>query len=183
MSVKNLNQEDYLSDYNKFFEHDLWPFVNSFLNTTDGLSSNQQYFLAGNGASAAVASHLANDLTKALGCRAHTFHDPAHITCFANDFGYQKWLAESIHNFVDEGDVVILISSSGRSQNILNAAEAAVQRKAILVALTGPRPDRKIVKLAKCHLSVQSNVYNVVECCHMAALTAAVDSVNLITID
>ena len=117
MSVKNLNQEKYSSDYNHFFDHDLWPFVLSFLNTTDNVNPNRQFFLAGNGASAAIASHLANDMTKALGCRARTFHDPAHITCFANDFGYQEWLAESIYKFVDEGDVVILISSGKPPQN------------------------------------------------------------------
>ena len=77
---------------------------------------------------AAIASHLANDMTKSLGCRAHTFHDPAHITCFSNDYGYEKWLAESIKNFVDENDVVILISSSGRSENVLFAAEAALHK-------------------------------------------------------
>ena len=183
MSVKSLNQEKYSSDYNHFFNHNLWPFIVSFLNTTDNVSRNRQYFLAGNGASAAIASHLANDMTKALGCRARTFHDPAHITCFSNDFGYEEWLAESIYKFVDEDDVVILISSSGKSKNILNAAKAAVQRKAILVALTGPRPEQKLVTLANCCLSVDSDVYNIVECCHMVALTAAIDSVNMITIE
>ena len=135
MTIKNLDKNKYLNDYSRFFKDDLWPFVFSFLTTTDDLNPNRQYFLAGNGASAAIASHLANDITKSIGCRAHTFHDPAHITCFANDYGYEKWLAESIKNFVDENDVVILISSSGRSENILFAAEAASHKNAILVFL------------------------------------------------
>ncbi len=183
MSKINLNKGVYSSDYSRFFENDLWPFVGTFLSITENLSPHRQYFLAGNGASAAIASHIANDFTKSLGCRARTFHDPAHITCFANDYGYENWLAESIRKFADEGDVVILISSSGRSENILIAAEAAAQKNVILVTLTGPSPDLRLEELANCHLSVYSNAYNIIECCHMIALSAAVDSVNLIALD
>ena len=183
MTNNYLDEGDYTSEYNQFLSNDLWPFVAKLLKKTDHFSKGRSYFFAGNGASASIASHIANDVTKALCCKARTFHDPAHITCFANDYGYEQWLAESIKIFADEGDVVILISSSGRSPNILRAAEAAVAKKAVLVTLTGPSPNVNLLEYSACHLSVASKIYNIIECCHMIALTTAVDCVNTVRLD
>ena len=76
----------------------------------------------GNGASAAISSHIANDLTKATKTKAFTFHDPSLITCFGNDFGYENWMKEALNHFSEEGDLIILISSSGTSKNIVEAS-------------------------------------------------------------
>ena len=76
--------------------------------------------IAGNGGSAAIASHVAVDFTKAAGIRAVNFNEADLLTCFANDYGYVFWVARALEFYADEGDLAILFSSSGQSPNILN---------------------------------------------------------------
>src|SRR5688500_16986268 len=77
----------------------------------------RKVLLAGNGASAAIASHVAVDLTRTAGIRALTFNEPDLITCLGNDHGYEHWVTKAIELYGDSGDVVVLISSSGQSPN------------------------------------------------------------------
>jgi D-sedoheptulose 7-phosphate isomerase len=80
------------------------------------LSANKKgkkIIIAGNGGSAAMASHVAVDLTKNAGVRAINFNEADLITCFANDYGYEEWVAKAVEFYGDEGDVLVLISSSG----------------------------------------------------------------------
>ena len=180
MAPIKINRQRYHSEYLSFFQNDLWPFVESLLATVDNFKTDNSYFFVGNGASAAISSHLANDVSKALGCKAITFHDPALLTCFANDYGYEQWAAEAIKLYAEPGDVIFFISSSGRSANIINAANQAKSQGLTVILLTGPSPDPILAQQSDCHLVVQSQSYNVIECCHMSALCAAVDSVNMV---
>ena len=83
--------------------------------------------IAGNGGSAAIASHVAVDLTKTIGVRAVNFNEADLLTCLANDFGYEHWVAKALEYYADKGDLVILVSSSGRSANMINGATMARQ--------------------------------------------------------
>ena len=87
--------------------------------------AGKKVILVGNGGSSAMASHVAVDFTKAAGIRAVNFNESDLITCFANDYGYENWVAEALEAYADPGDLAILISSSGKSQNILNGAVKA----------------------------------------------------------
>ena len=180
MKVKTVDRPSYISEYEAFLRDGMWPFVDAFLDKFAEVSCQNRIFLAGNGASAAVASHLANDFTKALGWRAQTFHDPALITCLSNDYGYDQWIAKAVDSFASKDDFLILISSSGRSANIVQAANSAVRRGVKVVSLTGPTPSHDLVTMSDIHLKVNSRSYNVIECCHMMALCAVVDSLNLV---
>ena len=81
--------------------------------------------LVGNGGSAAMASHVAVDLTKAAGIRAINFNEADLLTCLANDYGYEHWVSKALEFYSDAGDLVILISSSGESKNLVNGAKQA----------------------------------------------------------
>ena len=72
-----------------------------------------------------MASHVAVDFTKAASIRAVNFNEADLITCFANDYGYEHWVAKALDAYADLGDLVILISSSGKSPNIVKGAEKA----------------------------------------------------------
>ena len=85
----------------------------------------QKIILAGNGGSAAIASHCSVDFTKCAGVRCINFNEADLITCFANDYGYERWLEKALEFYADRGDVVVLISSSGKSANMINAARYA----------------------------------------------------------
>jgi D-sedoheptulose 7-phosphate isomerase len=131
--------------------------------------------LAGNGGSAAMASHVAVDFTKVAGIRAINFNEADLITCFANDYGYENWVAKAIEAYVDPGDLVILISSSGESANIVNAANFAKQRGFPLVTLSGFDSDNPLRKLGDINLWVDSKGYNIVEMTHHIWLLSVVD--------
>lgn len=131
--------------------------------------------LAGNGGSAAIASHVSVDLTKNAGVRAISFNESDLITCFANDFGYQDWLAKAIEFYADPGDVAVLISSSGQSQNIVNAAHCARARDLTVLTLSGFKDTNPLRELGDQNLWVNSTSYNIVETVHQAWLLACVD--------
>ena len=138
-------------------------------------AEGRKIMLAGNGASASIASHLAVDFTKQGGIRALSFNEANLITAFANDFGYENWVLEAIRHHGQPGDVVILISSSGRSPNIIAAAKYAVSHGFHVITLSGLAADNPLRALGTVNLWVDSRAYNIVECTHMIWLTAICD--------
>jgi D-sedoheptulose 7-phosphate isomerase len=138
-------------------------------------ADKKKLMLAGNGASASIASHLAVDFTKQGGVRAMTFNEPNLITAFANDFGYEKWVQEAIRFHGEAGDVAILVSSSGKSPNMLTAANFASSQGIKVITLTGFASDNPLKALGDVNLWVESRAYNIIECIHMIWLTAICD--------
>ena len=131
--------------------------------------------LVGNGGSAAIAGHLAVDLTKAAGIRAVNFNDSSLITCFSNDYGYDWWVAEALKAHADTGDLVILISSSGESNNILNGAITADELGLRRLVLSGFSSANRLRGQGEVSLWVDSSSYNHVENAHQVWLLAIVD--------
>lgn len=133
-----------------------------------------QVFFIGNGGSAAIASHMAIDYAKAGGLRAEAFNDAASLTCLANDVGYENAFAWQIDRRASIGTAVVCISSSGRSQNILNAARAARDRGCTVVTLSGFDADNPLRKMGHANFWVDSHDYGVVEVAHLAILHSMV---------
>jgi D-sedoheptulose 7-phosphate isomerase len=131
--------------------------------------------LAGNGGSAAMASHVAVDLTKVAGVRAVNFNEADLITCLANDYGYEHWVEKAIEFYADPGDLIVLISSSGKSVNIINGAIKAKQMKLSLITFSGFAADNPLRKLGDLNFWADSQAYNVVEMTHHVWLLALVD--------
>jgi D-sedoheptulose 7-phosphate isomerase len=91
----------------------------------------------GNGASAAISSHMASDYTKAGGFRAVCFNDGASLTCLANDFSYEEAFAKQVEYHAIPGDILIAISSSGNSKNIINAVLTGRRKGCKVITLSG----------------------------------------------
>jgi len=136
---------------------------------------SKKLMFAGNGASASIASHLAVDFLKQGGVRAMSFNEANLITAFANDFGYEKWVQEAIRYHGEPGDVAVLISSSGKSPNIVTAAKFARTKGIHVITLSGFAADNPLRQLGEVNLWVESRGYNIVECTHMIWLTAICD--------
>ena len=79
----------------------------------------------GNGGSAAISSHFSVDLTKNARVRCVNFNESDLLTCFSNDFGYERWVEKAIEFYGDKNDVLILISAGGESKNMINAIPIA----------------------------------------------------------
>ncbi len=138
---------------------------------------NAKFVIQGNGASAAIASHASVDFTKQGGVRAVNFNEADLITCFANDYGYENWIAKAIEFYADAQDVVVLISCSGRSPNVVNAARYAKEAGHRLVTFTGHQPDNPLREQGDLNFWVDSKAYNIIECIHMIWLTTVIDLV------
>ena len=110
----------------------------------DAKAERRRVYLAGNGGSAATASHMANDLIKGCrvgnqpGLRAVALTDPnAVITCLANDFAYEDIFTIQLETHADAGDLLIVFSGSGNSENIVRAVTTAKKLGLTTVAMTG----------------------------------------------
>lgn len=129
----------------------------------------------GNGGSAAIASHMAVDYTKNGGVRAIAFNDVPTLTCLANDYGYDNVFAKQIEYYATPKDVVAIISSSGRSLNILAAANAARVLGCTVFTFTGMNPNNKLRALGDVNFWVPSADYGIVELTHLSLLHSMVD--------
>ena len=120
----------------------------------------------GNGGSAAIASHMATDFWKNVGIKAMAFNDDVTLTCISNDNGYQYVFEKSIAMFGEKNDVLMAISSSGKSENILRGADTALQKGMAVVTFSGFGEDNPLRKKGKFNFYVPSNKYGHVEVIH-----------------
>jgi len=135
--------------------------------------------IMGNGGSAAMASHVSVDLTKNAGIRAMNFNEADLITCFANDLGYEQWMKAALRFYANKNDVIVLISSSGRSRNVVNAANYSTENHLELVTLTGMDKSNplKSANPSGINLWVNSKAYNLIEMTHHFWLLCVVDMI------
>ncbi|MBF0095965.1 MAG: SIS domain-containing protein [Magnetococcales bacterium] len=131
-------------------------------------------FFIGNGGSAATASHFANDIAIGSRARAKPFRavslcdNQAIITAIGNDFGYDQIFLRQLENQMEEGDIVVAISASGNSPNVLLAVEYANGRGNLTVGLTGFAGGRlREMAEIKLHVPTQPGEYGPVEDLHM----------------
>lgn len=129
----------------------------------------------GNGGSAAIASHQAVDYWKNGGMRAIAFNDSSLLTCIGNDYGYAQVFEKPVEMFADEGDVLIAISSSGRSENIHRGARAARERQCRVITMSGFAPDNPLRPMGELNFFVPARSYGQVEITHLAICHAFVD--------
>jgi len=109
---------------------------------TEALQLGRKVYIIGNGGSATDAMHFAGELTghylknrRSLACEALV--DPGIITCIANDYGYDKVFSHQLKGRLFSGDVVILLSTSGNSKNILEAIKFCDEYNALSISLLG----------------------------------------------
>lgn len=125
-------------------------------------------YLFGNGGSDALASHMACDLSKRAGLRAFSLTaNSALVTAIANDLSYSDIFVKQLEIYLDKKDVVIAISASGNSPNIIKAAIFAKKVGCKVIALTGFMTGGTLAKIANIALVVESNNYGVVEDTHL----------------
>lgn len=137
--------------------------------------NKKKVILVGNGGSAAMASHVSVDLTKMCKIRAINFNEADLLTCFSNDYGYENWVQKAISFYADKGDLLICISSSGKSKNIINGAKFAKKIGCKVVTLTGFNKNNKVKKIGNINLWLNSKNYNFIEMIHHTWLLSMVD--------
>jgi D-sedoheptulose 7-phosphate isomerase len=124
--------------------------------------------VVGNGGSAAIASHTQNDLCKAVRMRSLVFTEQSLLTALANDDGYQTAYETLMNLWADADDLLIAISSSGRSENILRCTRAARKAGCRIVTLSGFAADNPLRSLGDVNFYIPSDSYGHVELAHAA---------------
>jgi D-sedoheptulose 7-phosphate isomerase len=137
--------------------------------------AGNKLIFVGNGGSAAIASHMATDFSKNGNVRALALNDGAMLTCLGNDLGYDSVFARQIELHAQAGDMLVAISSSGRSANILNAVAAARSNGCAVITLSGFDPDNPLRRLGDLNFFIGSDRYGFVEIGHLAICHAALD--------
>jgi len=129
----------------------------------------------GNGGSAGIASHLAIDFSKNGGLRSLAFNDPSALTCLGNDLGYENVFAKQLDFHARPGDLLIAISSSGRSPNILGAVKMARTRDCKVTTFSGFTEENELRRTGDVNFYVRSREYGFVEIAHLALCHAVLD--------
>lgn len=178
VNVSNLSVSDYLAEFARVLQH-VTVTTSQQRSIHIDLAARQaveqilsarlrrsKVLVIGNGGSAAIASHLHNDLTKAVGVRTLVFNEQPLLTALANDEGYANVFARPIDVWADEGDVLIAISSSGNSDNIVDGSTAALRHGATVITLSGFTPTNRLRALGDLNFYVPSDHYGLVEQAH-----------------
>ena len=168
---------DYFNEFQKLVAYnseisDRLEMIKKMFETTH--EAGNKIIFVGNGGSAAMASHCSVDLSKNAGIRSINFNEADLITCLANDRGFENWVTEALRLYADKGDVVVLISSSGKSDNMINAAKYCNQNFLTLVTVTGmdklnplkSQNDKGSYTDSDLNLWVNSKAYNLIEMVH-----------------
>ena len=135
-------------------------------------------YIIGNGGSAGVAAHAVTDFFNVAKIRATTLHESSLLTCMANDFGYENAFSKMLGQLLNTGDIVIVISSSGNSLNMRNAAAVASQSGAYVVTLTGFLAQNPLRHLGDMNIWLNSIDYGFIEVGHQFILHNIADRFN-----
>jgi D-sedoheptulose 7-phosphate isomerase len=166
----------YKSVFNSYFNE---PEVESQILSSVGLiKKSKRIFFIGNGGSNAICSHMMEDYAKIAGYPTFCFSDAALITCFANDFGYENAMAEWLKIHFNADDMLVAISSSGKSPNILNAVEYAKKKGGSIITLSGFNKKNPLSTFGNINFHIEKDNYGIVECYHQVILHIILDTLD-----
>ena len=137
--------------------------------------ADTQIFFIGNGGSSAIASHMTADFMKNGGMKTYSLYDNAVTTCMGNDYGYEYVFSRPLEFLGQENDLLVAVSSSGNSQNIVNAINTANAKNMETITFTGFKKDNKSKQLGTINVYVPSEKYGIVESIHNLMLQQVVD--------
>lgn len=141
----------------------------------DQAAAGGKLLFIGNGGSAAIASHMATDFVKNAEIPAMAFNDSSLLTCISNDLGYKRVFEKPINMLAEPNDILIAISSSGESENILLGANAAIAKGTEVITLSGFDENNPLRRLGKINFYVPSTSYGHVEIVHLFICHSLVD--------
>jgi len=130
------------------------------------IKNAKKVIVIGNGGSAAIASHMQNDLCKACGIRAMVLTETSLLTALSNDLNYNEAYPELVKLWADKGDTLVAISSSGKSENIIKSCRIAKQKGCSVITLSGFSTNNHLRKEGDVNFYIPSMDYGVVELSH-----------------
>lgn len=133
-------------------------------------------FFCGNGASATMAEHMSHDWFQNAEINTTTVAETAHLTAISNDLSYEEVFSYRINRILSERDILVTISSSGNSPNVIKALEVGKRKGAFCITFSGMKEDNKSRKMGDLNFYVPLNTYGLVESAHAVVIHAALDN-------
>lgn len=170
VNTKLLNYKDSVitEDYEVLIETLVSVFQKAKIN-------HKQIFFIGNGGSAGIAEHMTTDFIKNGKIHARSMFSATVLTCLGNDYGYEKIFSKQLELLAEKEDILVAISSSGNSANIINAIKVMKKKNGIIITFTGFRDDNNIKQLGDYNIYVPIEEYGIVETTHQAILQHIID--------
>ena len=181
MRIQKMNEKEFITNYFKKCSdllvrsnmvEDIIKAKEIILKTKN---NGGKIIFAGNGASASIANHASLDFTKQGKVNYVNFNESAFITAFSNDYGYENWVQRAVKFYGKKEDTIILISSSGSSKNIVNAAKFAKLEGISVITFTGFSEKNPLKMLGDINFWVDSKAYNIIEGIHQLWLLSICD--------
>lgn len=136
-----------------------------------------QVFFIGNGGSAAIASHMTADFMKNGGMKTYSLYDSAVTTCMGNDYGYEDIFCRPLEFLMGKEDLLVAISSSGNSANIVKAILVAQKKQGKIITFSGFKENNAIKQMGDINIYVPREHYGMVESIHNLILQQIVDAI------
>ena len=163
----------YKTVFDKYFSSK--QFEIDFNSALEVLQKSERIFFIGNGGSNSICSHMMEDFAKIARFPTFSFSDASLITCFSNDYGYENAIAEWLKIHFKSTDLLVAISSSGNSKNILNAVDFANLTNGNLITLSGFENTNQLKTKGEVNFHIEVKNYGVVECFHQVILHMLLD--------
>ena len=129
-------------------------------------AQGKKILIIGNGGSAAIASHMTIDFVKQTNIRTLNFNDSSVLTAVSNDISYEDVFAYPIEKYADEGDILLAISSSGNSENIIRGTRMARQKGCKTITCSAFSEGNRLRKQGDLNFYVPTKSYGVAETLH-----------------
>lgn len=165
--------ELYHKVFESFFQSEL--IKKQIIESVELVRNSSRIFFFGNGGSNSICSHMMEDYAKMGGMPTFSFSDAPLITCFANDYGYEKAMEEYLKIHFTGNDLLVAISSSGESKNILNAVKHANSVNKNVITLSGFKPGNTLNRSGKINIHTPVDNYGIAECFHQVILHVILD--------
>ena len=170
MKIKPFVKE-HLTRLKKILDNIVVDIISDIVDTLEETIENKsRIYILGNGGSAAISSHAVIDFINVAKIRAYTLQDSATLTCMANDYGYENVFSRILNTIIKKEDVIIAISSSGESKNIINAVKASKEIGAIVITFSGFNLKNTLRSLGSINIWSNSLDYGMVEIAHQFIL-------------
>lgn len=157
-----------------FLEEGMEEIIECFMSAKQ---NQKQVFFIGNGGSAGIAGHMTADFIKNGGMRVQSLYQVALVTCIGNDYGYEHIFSKPLELLAQKEDILVAISSSGNSKNIINAIEVVRNVGGKVITLSGFNENNSIRKLGDYNIYIPINHYGIVESIHNLLLQQVVDTI------
>ena len=169
-----MQRHTYKESYIRYFVR---PDLDTLIDDSKSLVNQaKRIFFIGNGGSNSIASHMMEDFGKMLRKQTFSFSDASLITCYANDYGYENAMAEWLKVYEpNEQDLLVAISSSGSSKNILNAVAIAKSARCPILTLSGFDDQNPLRSAGNVNLHIESRSYGIVETMHQVFIHTVLD--------